>query len=71
MYQAQERIPEMFGEDGNPFQISEIRNAAKVLDKQPDIGDDSLEYLFYSQVVCWLILFWYLFYINNKINRKR
>ena len=51
LYQAQERIPEMFGEDGNPFQVSEIGNAAKVLDKQPDIGDDSLEYLFQNNDV--------------------
>ena len=46
LYQAQERTPEMFLEDGNPNQTIEIRNIAKILDKQPDIGDDSLEYLF-------------------------
>ena len=44
-YQAQERTPEMFLEDGNPNQTIEIRNIAKILDKQPNIGDDSLDYL--------------------------
>ena len=45
LYQAQERIPEMFLEDGNPNQLIETQNIAKILDKQPDIDDASLDYL--------------------------
>ncbi|NSW98532.1 CcmD family protein [bacterium] len=30
---------------------------------------DSLEYLFYSQIVCWTIIFIYLFLINRKLKK--
>ena len=26
---------------------------------------DSLKYLFYSQIACWIILFAYIFYVNS------
>ena len=45
LYRAQERTPEMFLEDGNPNQLIETQNIAKILDKQPDIDDASLDYL--------------------------